>query len=259
MASSSPAVHDHCRRCRCGRDHRQRPRRPDRSGREWGPPPVASGQADQGRDHRRRLPEQGDRRQVRHEERQEADEGRRRHPARLPRPHRLGHGGHPQRDHLGTAAQAHGLDRRGLPRRRRDPRRPRAHQPRPALHHEQLRRTADVRAAAGGGLPQARRLPGGGGPHGQDVHHQPEGVRRVGVRWRRRGLEHHLQQCHLHERHGQLAQAVRHDHGASAVVHPRRRVQQVLGAQRLPGLRLRHHEAAGGALPAGQRPLCHRP
>ena len=39
-------------------------------------------------------------------------------------------------------------------------------------------------------------------------------------------------------------------------------VQQVLGAQRLPGgpgggheLRLRHHEAAGGALPARQRPL----
>ncbi len=42
-----------------------------------------------------------------------------------------------------------------------------------------------VRAAAGGGLPQARRLPRGRGPHGQDVHHQPEGVRRVGVRWRR--------------------------------------------------------------------------
>ena len=71
-------------------------------------------------------------------------------PQRLPRPHRLGHRRDAQRDHLGHAAQAHGLDQRGLPRRRRRPRRP-ARRP---LHHQQLRPTRRWSP-----LQNARRLP----------------------------------------------------------------------------------------------------
>ena len=174
------------RRRRCGRDHHQRRRRPDRSGREWGPPPVPPGQADQGRDHRRRRPEQGDRRQVRHGQRQGADGRRRRHPARLPRPHRLGHRRDPQRDHVRPAAQAHGLDQRGLPRRRR---RSWATPSRPTRTSSTSPATAAHRRCIA--LQQPRATPSwpttsSGRPDRQDVHDQPEGVRRVRVRRRRR-------------------------------------------------------------------------
>ena len=111
---------------------------------------------------------------------------RRRHPARLPRPHRLGHGRDPQRDHLGPAAQAHGVDRRGLPRRRRHPARPRAHEPGDTSTSPATWRTDQMLA-----LQQRAGYPKladylGRQTRRQGVHDQPEGVRRVGVRRRRR-------------------------------------------------------------------------
>ncbi len=162
--------------------------------------------------------------------------------------------GHPQRDHVGPAAQAHGLDRRGLPRRRRRAGRPRADESRPALHHQQ-RHDRPLQAPAGRGLPQARRLPRCRRPDRQDLHDQPQGLCRLCVRWRRLRLDHHVRQrSGVHDRR-HVAQADRHQR---AVVHPGGAVQPLLGAQRLPDLRLRHRQAAGDPLPARQRPLRHR-
>ena len=81
-------------------------------------------------------------------------------PKRLPRPHRLGDRGDPQRDHVRAAAQAHGLDDRGLPRRRQRPA-----GPKPSNAGDNLFITSDWDndpMFAGAGplrLPEAGRLP----------------------------------------------------------------------------------------------------
>ena len=90
-------------------------------------------------------------------------------------------------------------------------------EPRPALHHQQRHHRPD-QAAAGRGLPEAGRLPRDREPGREDLHDQPEGVRRLRVRRRRVGLDHHVQQrARVHDRR-RLAQARRHQR---AVVHPR--------------------------------------
>ena len=137
-----------------------------------------------------------------------------------------------------------------------DPRRPRADQPRPALHHQQ-RDHRPVQAAAGRRLPQAGRLPRGRRPDGQDLHDQPQGVRRR-TRSAARGRTRSSPSA-------AAPSARRRARGASrpASTSPSYilgdAVQPVLGAQRLPDLRLRHRQAAGDPLPARQRPLRHRP
>ena len=178
-------------------------------------------------------------------------------PEELPRAHRVGHRGHPQRDHLRPAAQAHGVDERGLPRRRR-----RADRPRPATtsglyitsdmstdlttlqKHAGYKKLDAYLDAAAPGSKQFTISPKGyagyafGSAASDSIITFSSGTcNGVSGQWRRPG--------------GVNPPAWLDDSG--------RLHEPVLGAQRLPDVRLRHHPAAGAPVPAGQRPLRDRP
>ena len=219
------------------------------AGGAWGARDETARPADEGRRHRRRRAQQGDRRHVRHAQRAGADEGRCRHAQGLPRPHRVGHGRHPQRGHDGCLAQAHGLDQRGLPRRGRPARRPR----RP-LHHQQLRARPDGAAAAGGRLPAPVRLPR---RHRQGVHRQPQGVRRMGPQRSRVGehLDDHVRQQDV-PRPGEQPSGDHPPPRADGL----ERAGVLLGGLRLtlgggPRHGVRHPPVPGAALPRHRQPL----
>ncbi len=149
----------------------------------------------------------------------------------------------------GAVAQAHGLDQRGLPRRRRPARRPR----RP-LHHQQLRPRPDGAAAAGGRLPAPVRLPR---RHRQGVHRQPQGVRRMGPQRSRVGehLDDHVRQQDV-PRPGEQPSGDHPPPRADGL----ERAGVLLGGLRLtlgggPRHGVRHPPVPGAALPRHRQPL----
>ena len=166
---------------------------------------------------------------------------------------RLGHGRHPQRGHDGRAPQAHGLDRRGLPRRRRRALSSGTATTRATSDHQQLRPRPDVAAPAAAGYPQ---LADYLDDTGQGVHRQPEGVRRLGVR--RSGVGEHLDD---HVRQQDVPRARR---ACRRVVAPRADGMEPAGVppgvcgSRLrarPGHGVRHDGVPGEPLPARRQPL----
>ena len=113
------------------------------------------------------------------------------------------------------------------------------------LHHQRLDSSQMFTLQQAARLPQARRLPRGGRPDRQAVHRQPQGVRRLRVRRARPPTRssRSAAAAPAEQRSGHVSAQARRRQLPSYILGDC--TQPVLGAQRLPGVRLRHHQAAG--------------